>query len=156
MIENNSYEGFSTETWKNSIKKLKQKEEAMINISITPVSKPRMTRADTWKKRPCVVKYWEYKDELRKKISNINLKLENELFIEFYIPMPKSWSKKKKQSMISKPHQQKPDIDNLIKGVMDALFNEDSHVHTVYGKKIWSDKPSITFITGENLVEYLS
>ena len=33
----------------------------MKNIKITPVSKPRMTRADTWKKRPCVLKYWAYK-----------------------------------------------------------------------------------------------
>tara|TARA_B110000977_G_scaffold187842_1_gene255384 strand:+ start:499 stop:885 length:387 start_codon:yes stop_codon:yes gene_type:complete len=128
----------------------------MKNIKITPVSKPRMTRADTWKKRPCVLKYWAYKDELKEKMKEIDLKVENELYLEFYIQMPKSWSKKKKSEMFNKVHQQKPDVDNLVKGVMDAIFKEDSHVHTIYAKKLWSNTPSITFISGENLVEYLS
>ena len=45
--------------------------------------------------------------------------------------------------MIGKPHQQRPDIDNLVKGLMDALLEEDSHIHTVYAKKIWAEKGSI-------------
>ena len=128
----------------------------MINLKIKAVPKPRMTRADTWKKRPCVLNYWAYKDELNEKIKDIDIELKDELFIEFYMPMPKSWSKKKKEEHYLKPHQQKPDIDNLLKGVMDALFKEDSHVHTVYGKKTWSDEASITFISGKNLIKYLS
>ena len=46
-------------------------------------------------------------------------------------------------------------IDNLVKGVMDSLFNEDSHVHTIYAKKIWSDNPGILFISKNYLCEYL-
>jgi len=128
----------------------------MLNIKIHPVSKPRMTRADTWKKRPCVTRYWAYKDELKEKIKELDIKVEDDLFLEFYMPMPKSWSKKKKLDLLNKPHQQKPDIDNLVKGVMDAIFKEDSHVHTIYAKKIWAKEASITFIEGKNLVEYLS
>ena len=67
----------------------------MVNLKITAVSKPRMTRADTWKKRPCVTKYWAYKDELNELVKGIDVELDDELFIEFYMPMPKSWSKKK-------------------------------------------------------------
>lgn len=128
----------------------------MLNIKIMPVSKPRMTRADTWKKRPCVTRYWAYKDELKEKIKELDIKVQDELFLEFYMPMPKSWSKKKKLDFLNKPHQQKPDIDNLVKGVMDAIFKEDSHVHTIYAKKIWSNEASMTFISGKNLVGYLS
>tara|TARA_R110000822_G_scaffold112812_4_gene243798 strand:- start:1584 stop:1970 length:387 start_codon:yes stop_codon:yes gene_type:complete len=128
----------------------------MLNIKIIPVSKPRMTRADTWKKRPCVTRYWAYKDELNEKIKELDIKVQDELFLEFYMPMPKSWSKKKKLDLLNKPHQQKPDIDNLVKGVMDAIFKEDSHVHTIYAKKIWSNEASMTFISGKNLVGYLS
>ena len=118
----------------------------MLNIKIIPVSKPRMTRADTWKKRPCVTRYWAYKDELNEKIKELDIKVQDELFLEFYMPMPKSWSKKKKLDFLNKPHQQKPDIDNLVKGVMDAIFKEDSHVHTIYAKKIWSNEASMTYI----------
>jgi Holliday junction resolvase RusA-like endonuclease len=114
-----------------------------------------MTRADTWKKRPCVVKYWAYKDELRRLIKKNNIEIDKEIYVEFYIPMPKSWSKKKKDLLNNKPHEKRPDIDNLVKGVMDALFKEDSHVHTVYAKKIWSYNPGITFITLKDLHEYL-
>lgn len=129
----------------------------MINLKIKAVPKPRMTRADTWKKRPCVVNYWAYKDELNDKLKSIDIELKDELFVEFYIQMPKSWSKKKKAEHLGQRHQQKPDVDNLIKGVMDALFKEDSHVHTIYAKKTWAEEPSITFISGKSgLIRYLS
>ncbi len=129
----------------------------MINLKIKAVPKPRMTRADTWKKRPCVVNYWAYKDELNDKLKSIDIELKDELFVEFYIKMPKSWSKKKKAEYLGERHQQKPDVDNLIKGVMDALFKEDSHVHTIYAKKTWAEESSITFISGKSgLIKYLS
>lgn len=129
----------------------------MINLKIKAVPKPRMTRADTWKKRPCVVNYWAYKDELNDKLKSIDIELKDELFVEFYIQMPKSWSKKKKAEHLGERHQQKPDVDNLVKGVMDALFKEDSHVHTIYAKKTWAEEPSITFISGKSgLIRYLS
>ena len=37
-------------------------------IDITPVAKPRQTRSDVWKKRPCVVKYRQFADDLREAI----------------------------------------------------------------------------------------
>ena len=38
-----------------------------ISINIQPVAKPRMTRSDRWKKRPVVLKYWQFKDALKEK-----------------------------------------------------------------------------------------
>ena len=59
--------------------------------------KPRMTRADTWKQRPCVLRYWEFKDRINKQAEEQNFILGDSVKIMAYIPMPKSWSKKRKQ-----------------------------------------------------------
>ena len=39
------------------------------------------------------------------------------------------------------PHQQTPDLDNLVKALLDSLPFEkgDAHVHYVVKNKIWSD-----------------
>ena len=115
-----------------------------------------MTRSDAWKKRPCVVKYWAYKDELRRLIKENDIKIDKEIYLEFYLPMPKSWSKKKKLSLNNKTHEQRPDVDNLMKGVMDSLFEEDSHIHTIYAKKKWSDNPGIVFMSKNLLLKCLT
>tara|TARA_R110002074_G_scaffold370747_1_gene545665 strand:+ start:298 stop:678 length:381 start_codon:yes stop_codon:yes gene_type:complete len=109
------------------------------------MAKPRMTQADSWKKRPIVLKYWEYKDHIKNWSSQNDFNLGNDIYCVFNIPMPPSWSKKKKAQMLGKHHQQRPDIDNLLKGLMDALLEEDSHIHTVYSKKVWSEEGSIEF-----------
>lgn len=114
-------------------------------LKIAAVPKPRMTRADTWKKRPCVLKYWAYKDELRLLFKEENIKIDGSIFVDFHIPMPRSWSKKKKALLDGNFHDKRPDIDNLVKGVMDALYEEDSHIHTIYCKKFWSIEPKIVF-----------
>ena len=117
----------------------------MILYPAKGLAKPRMTQADSWKKRPIVLKYWEYKDHIKNWADQTNFNLGNEIFCIFNIPMPPSWSKKKKAQMLGKEHQQRPDIDNLLKGLMDALLEEDSHIHTVCAKKVWSEVGSVEF-----------
>ena len=118
-------------------------------LNVNPMGKPRMTRADSWKKRPTVVKYWGLKDEITLQANKIGLSgLPSYIkSLTFYIEMPKSWSKKKKQEMSGKPHQQKPDIDNCMKSVFDILCSDDSHVYKVDNlAKYWSDKGRIEII----------
>ena len=104
---------------------------------IEPVAKPRQTRSDKWKKRPCVLRYRAFADECRLQ----NVDVYNGCSIIFYIKMPKSWSKKKKEQMVLKPHTQKPDLDNLLKSLMDAVLPEDSHIHHISGlEKRWAYK----------------
>ena len=69
----------------------------MKKVKITPVPKPRMTKSDRWKKRPCVVKYWDFKEELLYLFREQDIVVDKELYIEFHLPMAKSWSKKKKK-----------------------------------------------------------
>lgn len=117
----------------------------MTKYDITPCPKPRQTRSDKWKKRPAVVRYRKFCDQIRA----AGVQLHNGSMIFFRIPMPKSWSKKKRSEMAGKPHQQKPDLDNLIKALIDAVHAEDSHIwHLQCCMKIWSDEGSI-LIGGE-------
>ncbi len=112
-------------------------------IDITPVPKPRQTRADKWQKRPAVIRYRAFADELRYKAGKIDL---NHHSLTFGLPMPKSWSEKKKQAMDGQPHTQKPDLDNLLKAVGDALNTDDSGIHTLDKiKKVWSRNGYILF-----------
>lgn len=111
-----------------------------IQIPVAPVAKPRMTRSDKWKTRPAVLKYRQFKDDLR---VNVKGTLEPRFSVIFLVPMPVSWSEKKKAAMYRMPHQQRPDVDNYLKGLMDALCVEDSHVYDVRSQKYWDYNGSI-------------
>lgn len=102
--------------------------------NITPVAKPRMTRSDRWKKRKCVTDYWAYKDEVQLKKVMVPEQGAN---IVFVLPMPKSWSKKEKARMNGQPHTKIPDVDNLLKGLMDACLKQDCKVNNVTVSKVW-------------------
>jgi len=106
-----------------------------------PVPKPRMTQRDKWKKRPVVERYRAFKDLCRDE--NVSIP-ESGAHIRFYLKMPKSWSKKKKLAMEGHPHQQRPDIDNLLKGLLDAVYHEDSVVYNISASKYWSVNPGFT------------
>ena len=114
-------------------------ETSVITINVAPCSKPRMTRADKWKKRQCVTKFFAFRDAI-KQSSIHNIAMES-FDIEFHIPMPKSWSKKKKSLHNGAPHKQRPDLDNYIKAWCDSVFEEDSVVWRFKASKRWTDKP---------------
>lgn len=117
-------------------------------IDIKPVPKPRMTMSDRWAKRPAVIRYRTYCDELRLKYTK---RLPAILSVDFYMPIPNSFSRKKKALYIGKPHQQRPDIDNLLKAVMDALCDDDSYIYIIHAAKQWSDRPGIEIYEEEPL-----
>ncbi len=112
-----------------------------IDASIVP--KPRMTRADRWKKRPCVLRYWDFADVLRAAAAAQNFELGDRIKIEFHIAMPKSWSKKKRSEMEGRPHKNKPDLDNCIKSCADILKKEDKTIYEITATKSWSREPRI-------------
>jgi len=116
-------------------------------LNITPNTKPRMTRSDKWKVRPCVMQYRAFKDQLKLECKKAGLTtLSSVQEIVFYIPMPDSWSKQKKINMCLQPHQQSPDLDNLIKGIWDALLDQDNYIYSVKATKKWASGGSITII----------
>ncbi len=56
-----------------------------------------------------------------------------------YFAIPKSCSKKEKAEYKGEPHQQRPDRDNIDKGILDALFGDDSIVWDGRMRKFWDD-----------------
>ena len=113
---------------------------------IDPCPAPRMTRSDRWKKRPCVLKYLEFKDECRR----LNIKVDNYDHITFGIKIPKSFSRKKQKEMVEKPHQKRPDCDNLLKALLDSVYKEDSHIHALTINKVWSEHGYIEIRSNTN------
>ena len=109
-----------------------------MTIPGAPVSKPRMTQRDRWKKRPCVLKFFAYRDLVRR-LATPELQQAEALIMEFYLPFPKSYSKKLQAVLQGHPHRKKPDLDNLQKAVMDSLFTEDCRVYAVHARKYWDD-----------------
>ena len=68
------------------------------------------------------------------------------LKVIFYMPIPKSLSKKKQVLLENTPHTKKPDLDNLIK-TFDALngilWADDSQICTIMAEKKWSKEGKI-------------
>lgn len=82
--------------------------------------------------------------------------LKGALMIElfFCMPIPKSVSQKKRYDMYGKYMSKKPDIDNLIKAVLDAinytnLWEDDSHIAHIEAKKLYVDEPYCNIVITE-------
>lgn len=109
----------------------------MLNeYAITPVPKPRMTQRDKWQKRPAVVRYRDFCNQCRELAVNVP---DFGAHVRFIMPMPNSWSAKKKAEMAGQPHQQRPDLDNLLKALFDATRKEDSGIYSISASKEWGD-----------------
>lgn len=106
-------------------------------FDITPIGKPRMTHGDKFLTRKCVRNYYDFKDNLIWQSTEQNYKPTNEIELTFYLPFPKSYSDKKKKDLNLKPHNQKPDLDNMIKAVLDVLFKEDKDIYRINASKFW-------------------
>ena len=113
-----------------------------MNIELRCVPKPRMTKADAWKKRHIVCNYWLFSDKLR--LACKAFELHDSYSATFYFAMPARWSKKKRIEMIGKAHQDRPDIDNCIKSIQDVLRpGDDQMIYSVHAMKMWAERDCI-------------
>lgn len=91
--------------------------------------------------------YTKHKKYLQSQMPRLNL--ENALKIElaFYFTSPESWSKKKKAQAIGQLKVTKPDIDNLIKTVLDAcnghVWKDDNQITEITSSKRYGIEPKI-------------
>jgi len=104
-----------------------------------PIAKPRQSRSDKWKDRPCVIRYRQWADRARAAAGPVPSHAQH-ADIVIYLPLPASLSAKKKGAMAGTPHRVKPDIDNLIKSALDALLKRDQGIYEIRAKKFWEDK----------------
>lgn len=116
----------------------------IVRLDVCPMGAPRQVRSDAWKKRPIILKYRAVKDALRAEVNKhkaqylIDKILETgKLKMDVYLPMPDSWSIKEREKMALKPHRVKPDVDNIVKGMMDCFYESDSAIWSLDVRKYY-------------------
>lgn len=125
-----------------------------IILNITPQTHVRATQGDSVffripreKLRPAGLKrlmrlerYNQYKIDLLAEAKRKNFTFPPVgASVTFFIPVPQSWSKKKKKEHHGTFNQSKPDIDNLIKALLDSLMAEDKQIAHLEIQKRWVD-----------------
>jgi Holliday junction resolvase RusA-like endonuclease len=116
-----------------------------IILPVAPMPKPRQTRSDAWRARPVVVRYRTWADEVRRLMGP--RRLPERFHSTFGVPMPASWSERRRVSLDGRPHQQKPDVDNCLKALLDALLPDGDHeVWDVRATKIWTRQGVIQIV----------
>lgn len=119
---------------------------------ITPHPKVRMTRRDTWggdKVRPSVQRWRAFRDAVQ--AQGVTIQDGDELV--FHLPMPSSWSARKRLDHEGKPHRSKPDLDNLIGGLFDAAMPDgDQHIAELGPcRKRWAREGAIFIVSEKTL-----
>lgn len=68
-----------------------------------------------------------------------------EIELEFYMPIPASYSKKKQREFRNSYHTKKPDLDNLTKLILDVcnkiVFWDDSQICSIRAFKTYAIEP---------------
>ena len=76
--------------------------------------------------------------------------------IDFFFKMPNSWNQTKRNANFDKPAQNRKDLDNLVKLVLDAcngiVYDDDHNVTEIVTHKTWASRDwlHISFETIEN------
>lgn len=121
----------------------------LFRIEIEPMGAVRMTRKGKWVSE-AAQRYLTYKDKIGWDIRTQMCELETTkklvvVNVIFYMPIPNSWTKKQKTEAPGEYHTSKPDIDNLVKGLFDAvngiLWADDKQVVRVNATKVYGEKP---------------
>lgn len=123
---------------------------AIYQMKIKPMGAVRMTRRGKFTSSTAQ-RYLQYKSfigyEFKKQRKGDPLKGPIEVEIIFTMPIPESWSLKKKREALGGYHTKKSDIDNLIKGCFDAankiVWEDDNQVCKVSAIKIYGNIPGI-------------
>ncbi|MBX5322552.1 RusA family crossover junction endodeoxyribonuclease [Staphylococcus caprae] len=97
--------------------------------------------------------YTAHKEYLKSQMPKLELQNNLKVRLEFIFTTPKSWSNKKRLAMIGKYKPTKPDIDNLIKTVLDAannhLWNDDNQIVEIASFKRYGEEPKILMTVEE-------
>lgn len=84
---------------------------------------------------------WEAAAQMRSKRPERMLESPVSFGMRVHVPMPKSWSQKRKKEHLHKPVLSKPDIDNYLKWYMDILngiaYTDDKLISQGWFEKIW-------------------
>jgi len=125
--------------------------QVSFTLNGAPIPKPRQTRRDKWAQRPCVMRYRAWADLARIEYRNAKQRAfpdvrflgtvrHSRIKAVAFFKLPPSWNAATKAKMRGQPHTQRPDADNILKAVGDALFpTGDEHLHDMQISKFWDD-----------------
>ena len=116
------------------------------DINPVPAARPRVSRWSTYYPK----KYTQFKKDMNALTSELDIvPFEGLLSVDigFFIGMPNSWSKKKKQSLDARYCDNNADVDNYLKAILDSLnevvYVDDRQIVEISARKIYSSKPCI-------------
>ena len=119
-----------------------------IDIAPVPASRARVTRWSTYFPK----KYTKFRNDLAVILSDKGYeKLEGLLYaqLDFYMQIPKSWSKKKKLAKEGRYADNNVDVDNLVKAVLDGcegvFYENDNQIAMIRARKFYSINGRIQF-----------
>ena len=118
----------------------------IFNIIPVPASRPRVTRWSTYYGK----KYTQFKKDMYALTTDLKtIPMTGNIFAElqFNVPIPKSWSKKKKEAKNGAYCDNHADIDNYCKAILDSLNNvyyeDDKQIVMLKATMLWATEPSI-------------
>lgn len=106
-----------------------------VTVPLAPFGKarPRVTRGHTYMPDS----YTRARDNLRMLFGPVTVAPPWALRVTAVRPMPSSLSKRKRAEVDGEWCLTKPDADNIVGAVMDALFEDDAAVVDVSCRKVW-------------------
>jgi Holliday junction resolvase RusA-like endonuclease len=133
---------------------IKKQRTRKIILSITPQTHVRTTQGDKVffripreRLRPAGLKrllrierYNNYKIALSAEAKRMRFSMQPQgMSIHFFLPVPRTWSKKQKKLHHFQYHTSRPDLDNLLKAFKDSLISEDKGIAHYEVSKWWVD-----------------
>ncbi len=114
-------------------------QAAVIPIEPFGKARPRVTKGNTYMPHS----YTLARDALRLMFGAVTVAPPWALQVTAVRAMPASWSKRKQAAMAGAWCMTKPDADNIVGAVMDALFEDDAAVVEVACRKVWGPSPEL-------------
>lgn len=112
-----------------------------------PSPRPRFRNAGKFVQTYMPTSYTKHKEYIQRQMPKLLIDKSIKLTILFEMPMLKSWSNPQKQRMIKAYHSKKPDIDNLLKTVLDAanghLWIDDGQIVEIHSAKRYAETTKI-------------
>ncbi len=114
-------------------------QAAVIPLEPFGKARPRVTRGHTYMPDS----YTAARDALRLLFGPVTIEPPWSLQVTAVRAMPGSWSKRRRGEMAGAWCVSKPDADNIVGAVMDALFEDDAAVVSVTCCKVWGPTPEL-------------
>ena len=119
------------------------RQPKIFRVQIDPMPPPRVTRYSKFSLR--AKKYYRWRNDVQWQLSMQGFPFDDcEVFrLRFLIAFPPSYTKAQRKRLAGLPHKLRPDIDNLEKAAIDAVYStpnmpDDGVVWKTASEKYWT------------------